>query len=289
MITIKFSVSIFMLFMFVAAGLRSQNTYQKIFDNPDEVTGGHIAIEYFAVDAGLKNTSGAILMAVGIDGYYPVTSRLGVEAFFRFPLLRLENHGSAYLIDGGGEFKFASFTREKEEKVLLHYSESTNYLAGYRYINVKYVPLSGKVKRNIGVRGGGYFHQTSYETDEYYTNYTTITHNGIYMGLSLERLRFFQVKHIQSGYKFASAVSIKFYADLLLLNTKFKENVEKKSENIGYRIGLKWYNNPFKKEQNFNSGKGFFGNMFVSAEIGSRPAEGFFATGSVGWIVKKFD
>lgn len=265
-------------------------TYSLVGDDVDDAKRGYIGWEWYGLDAGFANTGGMFLFSMGMNTYYPITKKLGVQGLVRVPLLRLSKGDEfAFQFDGGVDFLLKSRTDSKQQIVTLSYKEREDWLKGKLEIETKYVKLTGDLKKDIKVRAGLYAKSTHFETEN-----TSIFHKGVYAGLAYERTRFFRVLRQNSDQDFVSANIIKFYADVMMLPTTIDlEQPDPSGETqqsgfLGWRVGANWNMSPYHKSQNHNFQGGFFGNMLIGVEVGSRPLEKFFLTGSVSYLLHKF-
>lgn len=267
-------------------------SYEVLDDDPSKLIKGHIAFEYIAVDAGFANVSGAYAWAVGLNAYYPLLPSLGIEGSVRTPLLKLESVGGLAISSEAGVSKtLLSRTKVKKElKVLMSFSQSRSLGGGSVTTSTSTITMPGSIKTDFFVRGGGYYRSSSFEYDDLsgFSEFSEITHTGGYLGIGLSKGKFFQFKSEATKQSFALGNIFKFYADVLILPTNIKNPTFDDSDTIGWRIGVKWYNSPYTADNNFGHKKGFFGNMFALAELGTRPYEGTVFTTSVGYIFKKF-
>jgi len=283
-----------MTLVLVSFGMQAllAQSYQVLKDDPDRLINGHLAFEYLTVDAGFGNTSGAFAWALGLNGYYPLLPSLGIEASVRTPILKLESSsGLAIGAEAGVSKTLFSKTRRKEEmKVLVGFSQSRSFFGDRVTTSTTTLTMPGNLKSQVFVRGGGYYRHSAFAFDlpNGFSQFSSITHSGVYVGLGFFKGKFFQFRGGSSGKEFALGNIFRFYADLLILPTQVEDPTFDDSDSLGWRIGVKWYNAPFTVADNFGEKKGFFGNMFAIVELGTRPYEGTVVTASVGYIFKKF-
>jgi len=288
----KISMKIYLLsILFICNVLiAASQSYSLVGDDVDDAKRGYVGIEWYGLDAGFGNTGGAFLFTIGANTYVPITDILGVQAALRTPLFRLSKGDEfAFQFDGGVDFLLKSKTVNKEQVVTLSYKERENWLKGTLETEIKYVKLTGDLKKDIRARGGAYLKNTYFETES-----NSIFHKGVYAGISSERTRFFRVLRKNSDADFVSANIIKMYADVMILPTTLElEQATAGGETeltglMGWRVGVNWNMSPFHKSQNHGDQGGFFGNMLFGAELGSRPLEKIFITGSVSYLIRKF-
>ncbi|PIQ48085.1 MAG: hypothetical protein COW03_11840 [Cytophagales bacterium CG12_big_fil_rev_8_21_14_0_65_40_12] len=265
-------------------------SYEVLNDDPSKLIKGHVALEYLTVDAGLNNVSGAYAWALGVNTYYPLLPSLGLEGSLRTPLLKLQSSGSLAIAAEAGVSKtlFSKTKLKKELKVLMSFSQSRSVYTVTTKSST--ITMPGNVRSEVFVRGGGYYRNSSYESDEisFATTISTITHTGGYLGIGISKGTFFQFRSEETNERFALGSIFKFYADVLILPTNIADPIYDDSKSIGWRFGVKWYNSPYKIEDNYGKKKGFFGNMFAIGEMGTRPYEGAVITLSVGYVIMKF-
>lgn len=280
---------------------QSQELYKKIYDDPEDVIKGHVGVEFYGVDVGFSNLTGAMLFVFGVNGSYTINDRIQAEAQLRTPLLRFEKHGTGFIFDAGATLNLSSSTTDKNVNVVLGYKEE-DLGNGYESHTTKYVPIYGSVKKTIQLRGGVYLKNTGLEYKEGNTDYkpTTLFHKGIYLGIGKQRQYFFQLQRNNNGSQthFGAGSIFKPYFDVLILPTAVDVEVEtfgfgaggKKelSGFVGGRVGFKWYRNPFTRSQNNEHRIPFFGNCIVQLDAGVRPIDGFFFNGAITYIIKKF-
>lgn len=282
-----FSLLFFSLVLLLAKPLNGQ--YRVIKDDPSKLIKGHVAIEYFSLDVGLQNARGAYVYSVGANTFLPLKSGLALEGSLRLPVFRLESGGFAMMAEAGGHFTFMSTVKRKKEVTIpLSFTE---YRGVYSTTQVtKSLIVEGNVKREFFARFGGYYRNSvlEYENLSGFSEIGTIAHSGGYLGVGTYFGKFFQVENNRANSRFAAGQIFKVYADVLILPTSVDAAIVDDSAVLGWRIGMKWYNSPFKREDNFGSKKTLFGNMFAIVELGSRPVEGTTITGSIGYIIKKF-
>lgn len=283
----------------------SQETYTKLSENPSEAIKGHIGIELYGVDVGFKNISGAMLFAVGATSRYTVSDKIVAEGLFRFPLLRLEKQGGAFMFDAGVAYKLKSNDGPENVKVILGYKEEDNINSNTRTATTKFVDINGTVRRSVYARGGVYLRNSSFDkksdgdgTVDY--KVTNIFHKGIYLGIGREKQYYFQMQRNRSNNpaRFGAGSITMWYADVLILpvSVDVEQDTfgmgagarEELTGLIGGRIGFKWYRNPFTRAQNDNRRIPFFGNSFFTMEAGLRPLEGIYVTGGFTYILHKF-
>jgi hypothetical protein len=298
----KALISLLIIVCFTASSTWAQETYTKIDDDPEDVIKGHIALEYYGVDVGFKNITGAMIFTIGVNGSYTLTPKLAAEGSVRMPLLRFEKQGAAYIVDAGAFYTLSSTTADKDVKVILGYKEE-DIGNNMELRTTKYTVINGSVQRKILVRAGVYLKNTSIkykESDFEQYQPTNLFHKGIYIGIGKQRQYFFQLKRKigQRETTFGAGSIFRPYFDVLLLPTKVDLQQEtlglgaglskELSGFIGARAGFRWYRNPFTREQNANHRIPFFGNSVVTLEAGVRPIDGFFINGGISFILKKF-
>lgn len=288
----------------VCAQLSAQETYTKLSENPADVIKGHVGIELYGVDVGFKNTSGAMLFAVGVTARYPIIpNKIVAEGVVRFPLLRFEKDGFAFLADAGILYTLKSNDGADDVKVILGYKEEDNFASSTRTATTKYVNINGTVRKNTYVRAGIYLRNSAFDdTSETMTDYmvTNVFHKGVYIGLGKERQYFFQLQRNRGNdaAKFGAGSIFQFYADAMILPVKVNlvqdtfglgaGTTKELTGMLGGRIGFKWYRNPYTRAQNFDRKIPFFGNSYFTLETGVRPLEGLFVTGGFTYIIHKF-
>jgi len=279
----------------------AQELYKKIYDDPEDVIKGHVGVEFYGVDVGFGNINGAMLFVVGANGSYTISDKLRADAQLRLPLLRFSKQGTGFIVDGGVTFALNSNTTDKDVRVVLGYKEE-DVGGGYEMHTTKYVTINGSVKKSTVVRGGVYLKNTGIEYKEGTVEYkpTNLFHKGVYIGIGKQRQYFFQLERDIKGRKaqFGAGSIFMPYFDVMILPTTVDLDQEtfgfgaggKKELTglIGGRIGLKWFRNPFTRSQNFDRRIPFFGNCTVNLETGVRPIDGFFFSGGISYIVKKF-
>lgn len=295
----KALVSFLIFFTLTLSQTMAQETYTKVYDNPDDVIKGHIALEYYGVDVGFKNITGAMIFTMGVNGSYTVTPKIGVEGSIRMPLLRFEKQGAAYILDAGAFYTLNSSTTDRPVKVILGYKEE-DIGNNMEVHTTKYTVITGSVQKKVLLRAGVYLKNTAIEYKESdFEQYqpTNLFHKGIYLGIGKQRQYFFQLTR-NNGPTFGAGSIFRPYFDIMLLPTKVDMQEETlglgagrtKELNgfIGARAGFRWYRNPFTREQNYDRRIPFFGNSVVTLEGGMRPIDGFFINGSIAFIMKKF-
>jgi hypothetical protein len=279
----------------------AQETYQKIYDDPADVIKGHIAVEYYGVDVGFKNTAGAMIFVAGVNGSYPLSDKLVVEGALRVPLLRFEKQGFGFILDGGGMLVLNSKTTEDDVTVVLGYKEEDIGM-GYERRTTKYVKLNGSVKRSVVLRGGIYLKNGAVDYKEGFTSYVPdqLFHKGIYVGIGKQRQYFFQLQRDSRGNKvnFGAGSIFRPYIDVMVLpvSVKLKQETLGMGEGtpkelsglVGARAGFRWYRNAFTRKQNSGHRIPFFGNSVVTLEAGMRPIDGLFINGGISYILHKF-
>ncbi|MCW5910558.1 MAG: hypothetical protein KIT62_05760 [Cyclobacteriaceae bacterium] len=282
----------------------AQETYTKLSEDPSEAIKGHVGIELYGVDAGFKNISGSMLFTVGVTARYPlVSNKIMAEGIARFPLIRFEKKGFAFLADAGILYTLNSNDAPDDVKVILGYKEVDNFGSNTRTAITKYVNINGTVRKNTYARAGVYlrnsaFDDTSENMIDYYV--TNIFHKGVYLGLGRERQYYFQLQRNRDNNpaKFGAGSIFMLYADVMILpvNVDLVQDTfgmgagatKELNGLLGGRIGFKWYRNPFTRAQNFDRKIPFFGNSFFTMEAGVRPLEGLFVTGGFTYIIHKF-
>jgi hypothetical protein len=284
------------------APLFAQENYTKIYDDPEDVLKGHVAFEYYGVDVGFGNITGAMIFIMGVNGAYTLSDKFQVEASARLPLLRFEKQGAAYILDAGAMYNLSTSTTDKPVKVILGYKEEDNFASNTRTATTKYVNITGSVKKSIMVRAGVYLKNTTLDYTEGTVSYlaTNLFHKGIYIGIGKQRQYYFQLERNINGRKvnFGAGSIFKPYFDVMILPTAaelqqdtngFGAGAKKElSGLVGARAGFKWYRNPFTRKQNGDHRIPFFGNSVVTLEAGMRPVDGFFFSGGISYIIKKF-
>lgn len=289
------------IFTYAAVQVHAQETYTKLSEDPSEAIKGHVGIELYGVDVGFKNISGAMLFAVGATSRYTVSDKIIAEGLFRFPLLRLEKQGGAFMFDAGVFYKFKSNDGPENVKVILGYKEEDNINSNTRTATTKFVNINGTVRRNVYARGGVYLRNSSFDKESEGTvdyKITNIFHKGVYLGIAREKQYYFQMQRNSDNAKFGAGSILMWYADVLLLpvSVDVEQDTfgmgagaqEELTGLIGGRIGFKWYRNPFTRAQNDNRRIPFFGNSFFTMEAGLRPLEGVYVTGGFTYILHKF-
>jgi hypothetical protein len=296
------NITILIFGLSMAINCLAQETYTKIYDDPKDVIKGYVGLEYYGVDVGFSNITGAMIFIMGINGSYDVTDNITAEGSVRLPLLRFEKQGPAFIVDAGAMYALSTSTSEKPVKVILGYKEED--IGGDRELHTtKYTIITGSVQKKIILRAGVYLKNTSIEYKESdFEQYkpTNLFHKGIYLGIGKQRQYFFQLQRNLNGKKveFGAGSIFRPFLDIMILPTKVDLEEEtlglgagraKELKGIiGARAGFKWYRNPFTREQNSNRRIPFFGNSIVTLEGGVRPIDGFFINGGISFILKKF-
>lgn len=288
--------------LLLCARLFAQENYTKIYDDPEDILKGHIAFEYYGVDVGFSNVTGAMIFIMGVNGAYTLSDKLMVEAAARFPLLRFEKQGAAFILDGGAMYALSTSTTDKPVKVILGYKEEDNFASDTRTATTKYVNITGSVKKSVMVRAGVYLKNTTLKYSEGTTSYmaTNLFHKGVYIGIGKQRQYYFQLERNINGRKvnFGAGSIFRPYFDIMVLPTSTEvqqdtyglgEGAKKKLGGfVGARAGFRWYRNPFTRKQNGDHRIPFFGNSVVTLEAGMRPVDGLFINGGISYILKKF-
>src|SRR5690606_34476363 len=152
-------------FLIAVFGLNcsAQDTYTKIYDNPDEAMKGHIGVEFYGVDFGAKNISGAMLFTIGVNAAYPLTDRIIAEGTVRVPLLRFEKEGMGFITEAGGMLALNTQKKQKTATVILSYSEKDIFGTNKRLATTKFVRFPGEMKFTTLLRGGFYLKNTAIE------------------------------------------------------------------------------------------------------------------------------
>jgi hypothetical protein len=280
----------------------AQEMYTKLYDSPQDVLKGHVAFEYYGVDVGFSNTTGAMIFIVGVNGAYSVTPQINAEATVRLPVLTFEKQGTAFIFEGGANYTLNTSTNDKDVRVVLGYKEE-DLANGMELHTTKYTVIRGSVQKKTLVRAGLYLKNSAIkykESDFEQYKPTNLFHKGIYIGIGKQRQYFFTLqRRTGSGLTNFGAGSIfRPYFDVMILPTKVDLEEEtlglgagrskELSGFVGARAGFKWYRNPFTREQNGNHRLSFFGNSIVTLEAGVRPIDGFFINGGISFILKKF-
>lgn len=280
--------------MLVAQTANAQTTYSTSYSNPDEIHNGYLGLNYFTVDAGFKNTSGASIWSVGADAMYPISDRLNVEALALYSLVSLAKDGPAFLFSPGVEFAISQKTKQQTVPVLLSFSYEKDYANNEEIQTWSAVQLPGDVTREFVVRGGLYLRNSALEYDQgtTYFDKTNIFHAGVYVGAGYNWESYLQVEDSE-GYEFAAGRYIRPFADIMIIPTSIDlelNNTPAKTieETIGWRVGGVIVGKAFTKEQNFGRKFGFFGNSIFRLEFGQRPIEGFYVTSGVSFGLMKF-
>lgn len=274
--------------------VHAQETYRTTMSDPEMVYPGYLGLNYFTVDAGFGNTSGASVLSVGVDALYPLTNKIKLEVLALYSLFSLEKDGPAFLFNAGGEYGISSTTKDKDIPVLLSFAWEKNYFNQTETQTWEAVKLPGKMKYDLVARGGLYIRNSALEYTEGFTYYdvTSLTHFGVYAGVGYTMTSYLQAQS-SDGYEFAAGRIIRPYADVLIIPTSVDLDINGAAaktveESIGWRTGVIVVGKPFEKEQNFGRKLPFFANMVYRLDIGSRPLDGFFITTGLAFNFKKF-
>lgn len=286
----------FVMILLMAAAmlshLRAQETYSLVYSNPDDLNYGYVSFNYLGIDAGFKNTSGA-MMVFGAEAFYPVTRRIGVEGMFALPIYRFDNSVGASVYEVGGEYALIARNKTGKTSFLLSLSWSDDAVTSTRTTTYKFVEFQTQFRRDISVRGGFYRHQSAYQY--YYTEHSydvvDMQQTGIYGGIGWETGNFAHIRNTSNKRTRAYGGLSKLFADVMVLPTEVqsKSYNESKKATLGWRLGWKFHITPYKKDKTILKERaGFFANSFYRIEFGQRPHEGIFVTGTFGYAPIKF-
>ncbi|MCR9132867.1 MAG: hypothetical protein NXI08_09845 [bacterium] len=278
----------------LSVSVHAQETYRTTMSDPEIAYPGYLGLNYFTVDAGFSNTSGASIWSVGVDGLYPINEKLRVEAQALYSLLSLQKDGPAFLFSAGAEYGISSKTKDKEVPVLLSFAWEKDYFNNTETQTWEAVKLPAQMKYELVARGGLYVRNSALEYEEGFTFYdvTSLTHAGVYAGVGYTMTSYLQAQ-ASDGYEFAAGRVIRPYADVLILPTTVDlelNGVAAKTieETLGWRAGVVVVGKPFTKAENYDRKIRFFANSIFRLDIGSRPFDGFYVTTGMAWNFKKF-
>lgn len=275
--------------------INAQTTYKTTLSDPEIIYPGYLGLNYFTIDAGFGNTSGAFLWSVGGDVLYPITQKLRVEGVALVSLLSLNKKGLPFLMSTGVEYGVSSRIREKGIPVLLSFAWEKDYANQIEVQSWEAVKLPGHYKYELVARGGIYLRHSvlEYTSGTTYYDLTGLTHAGVYAGVGYNMYSY--INAIASdGYEFAAGHSIRPYFDVMVLPTSVDlalgggMPVKTVKETLGWRTGIVVVGKPYTAAENFNRKIPFLANTIFRLDLGKRPLEGFFITTGLAFNLKKF-
>ncbi len=290
----KYVKSFLFLLLVGNVNLHAQDTYQTIMTDPEIVYPGYLGLNYFTVDAGFGNTSGASIWSVGADALYPINEKIRIEALALYSLVSLDKDGPAFMLNSGIEYSLSSNLKDKDVPVLLSFAWDKDYINRVETTTWSAVNLPTQMKYELVARGGLYIRNSALEYSEGFRTYdvTSLTHVGFYAGVGYNMTTYLQAE-ASDGYQFSAGRILRPYFDLLILPTSvdLEENgaaVKTVDENLGWRAGLVVVGKPYTAAENFDRKIPFFANTVFRLDIGQRPFEGFFITTGMAYNFRKF-
>lgn len=286
----KYSIipAAFILIICLISGIAyAQNiSYTKTMDDPDETINHMFGIAPFELFfAGNKeaSTSGMLSLA----GIYGLKEKIGFEANAGLPYFTVGGRKGIKYAQLGAFLNLKTKERTKETKVILGYKRTRNVFTTTE--TYKYLPVPSKVKTISGFRAGLQHNSSNVQTDgiKFPQASSAFNLSGIYGGLQSTSRHLIKTQLKDEKEATPTGAIYKVYADALFYPvSKIKDPIlasQIKSGNIGGRLGLLWVQNPYAKKHNTSSYNAFLGRMSLSAEIGSRPIDGFYLKGGVYW------
>lgn len=244
---------------------------------------------------------GRLSFSMGAWGSYKINSKIKTD--FSFTRSLINNHYTflktppLFDMNLGGNFKFASSTKEKLSRV--SYSRESmgkefgketyrdnfkNYERTVKIetFEVKYIELMSKVQKDFGLRGGINVRSRSYYDDDTFDKMAKFRSFGIYAGLAYTRIQNLIVD-VENHGRYGISDQTEWYVDAIIVpSNKFKDfetdadvTADAKTKTtagfpIGFRVG--YYSTEIDKKE--FTGKKF--GLAVKGEAGFMPYEGLF-------------
>ncbi|HTF04345.1 MAG TPA: hypothetical protein VK826_09975 [Bacteroidia bacterium] len=286
------------LLLFVATGLMlscfqlgAQNDvqYKVTRDDPNDICNFWMFLDPFQMDAPLKNIDG-FSFNTGIAGIGLVQKRFGFDYGFRigtltFGKLMSAEAKRAMQIEAGGLFTLSDRTATRSNtKIVLSVTESTN-ANGDRIETTKFIRIPALRRTIIHARGGLYYKRNPFgRPDEELGSDIegNLTSVGVYLGISRMGVSNVFLNTNTDGKASRSGI-LRFYADVIFCPVrKFEPYGQssavpasfKVSGPLGFRIGF--YGMPCEDRAT----KKKKALMAVGGEVGIRPGDGIYCTGS---------
>jgi len=286
----KKNVFIALFIGLISSQLHAQ-TYQTqmLEDDPSKVLDKFIVVDILATDIDIDFQSSNIYL--GASTYWPITDDLIVDSNIKIPYYQIGNGGFGITLEPGVYFKL--FTKNKSDDVPV-VIESEIYAdqiqkngVTYNVDTYKFLTAKGTYKDSYGVRGGLYFRQGPFTSDDLATEdiKTGSTLAGVYVGFQKVTQAFVALLVSGNGLsneKFIGAGFTKMYFDVMILPVSTIGDPAVLAANerdgmFGFRAGFQWNKKPYDTP--------IFGRAVYTAEIGTRPLMGFYISGGVGFKV----
>lgn len=280
--------NLLLLFVFVfglgQVSLAQNYQFKKIQDDPDFVADKIIGVSCVGPLTYAKNTS--MTLGAGLDGIWSFNPLLQAHGTLNLSPIVLDGKGWGSFVELGGAMKLFSYKKQKDVKVVLSYSESTQrgLYTETRTTTVKYIESEATFKQTFKLRAGTHLYRTFYTDTTFAMRYKA---RGIYGGLEFET-KAALVSSVDGDAGITSGLT-RVYVDALMLPS-VRIDTTGVGPGIGWRAGFISYLNPNRSKKS-SFGKLYdyqmWPKLYFKVEGGVRPKEGWFATIGAGFILYK--
>jgi hypothetical protein len=278
--------------------LHAQNEvqYKVTRDDPNDICNFWLFLDPLQMDFGFQNIHG-LSLNTGVAGIGLVKQRFGFDYGVRFGTLTLYGLGNANVkrtlqLELGGLFTLKDKTRMKSNtKIILDISESTNQ-NGDRVETTKFIRIPAQQRIIVHARGGLYLKRNPFVRESGETG-TEIEGNltcvGLYIGLSRMTVSNVFLNTNTDGKASRSGI-LRVYADVIVCpvrslvpfgTSEQATNKDVLSSPVGFRMGF--YGMPCEDRKTKKKG----GGIAVGCEVGFRPGDGLYMTGSFMFVLMR--
>lgn len=264
---------------------QAQNVNYKIIkDQPDDAANLWVNFELLQFEMPLKNISGTSFN-LGVSSVVNFRNKFGGEATFRRSYLTLGNKPRLQF-ELGGFYNLGTKTKIRSQKVVL---DSKTYSSGGKtYTETKFIKVPATIMTSYGVRAGFAYNREFFEADPEVHGFTgeySYQFGGLYLGGLMTKQMNMRINTDNFGTS-GNAFVRRYYADLLFnpirslkdANTDLAYTANRPGV-LGWRAGVEFLPAEPRKVQ---------GNaLYIKAEVGMRPLDGFFMMAAFGFNFKR--
>jgi len=262
---------------------------QMLEDDPSKVLDKFIVVDILATDTDIDFQSSSVY--IGGSAYWPITDKLIIDSHVKIPYFHFGNGGFGITLEPGIYFKL--FNKNKTDDVpvviesMIYADQIEKNGVTYNVDTYKFLNAKGTYKESYGARGGLYFRQAPFTSDDFNLEdiKTGSTLAGVYIGFQKVTQAFVALLVSGNGLtneKFIGAGFTKMFFDVMILPVSTIGDATVLAANerdgmFGFRAGFQWNKNPYDTP--------LAGRIVYSAEIGTRPLMGFYLSGGIGFKV----
>lgn len=270
------------------------HTFLAVQDDPKYVSDKLIGLELCG--PATFSSHAALNVGIGVNGLWTLQERLQIQGSLDWYLIQI-NGGMGLALEGGPALTFAEKSKVDDVKVVLKYSERS-YDTPTHHVkesSASWLESQATFLSKTKLRGGAYIYKTAYENEKKFSyGKLPYTMAGVYAGIEFSK----QAALISEvdGQRGITSGLTRIYADALILPLRSfgGDSTGTIRQAIGGgifggRLGFHTYFNPNKSKHATPKMRAYqvWPTLFWKIEAGYRPAEKFFFTMGMGFLLWK--